>query len=125
MRFILPAIIVVTSLAPVSAAEPLRLDKAEKAATLAKPPAKRAYNSCAAFGAGFVLLMVYRGNLTRYEDDQLFLTENNENEHQLQDTIQRRVNSIRPFVHIFGGISGLLTFGIVGIYVWDAWQKIQ
>jgi hypothetical protein len=54
MHFILLAIIVVTSLAPISAAEPLRLDKAEKAATIAKPPAKRAYNSCAAFGAGFV-----------------------------------------------------------------------
>jgi Porin subfamily len=54
MRHILLAIFLLTSLAPVSATEPLRLDKAEKATISAKPPAKRTYNSCAAFGAGFV-----------------------------------------------------------------------
>ncbi len=55
MRYILLAVVLVTSCAPISAAEPLRLDRAEKATTSAKPlPAKRAYNGCAAFGAGFV-----------------------------------------------------------------------
>jgi Porin subfamily len=55
MRHVLLAIIIVTSLTPIAVAEPLRLDRAEKATTEAKPlPTKRAYNSCATFGAGFV-----------------------------------------------------------------------
>jgi hypothetical protein len=54
MRDILLAFLIAISLGSSAVAEPLRLDKAEKAATSAKPlPAKRAYNSCAAFGAGF------------------------------------------------------------------------
>ena len=34
----------------------------------------------AAFATCFVLLLVYRGNLTRYEEDQLFLSDNNRTE---------------------------------------------
>jgi hypothetical protein len=54
MRHILLSILLVASLTPISATEPLRIDKAEKATISAKPPARRAYNSCAAFGVGFV-----------------------------------------------------------------------
>jgi len=79
----------------------------------------------AAFATGFVLLMVYRGNLTRYEEEQLFLSDNNDSERELQTSIVRKVNRIQPLVHAFGGAAALLTVGIVGLYVWDAWQKIQ
>lgn len=79
----------------------------------------------AAFATGFVLLMVYRSNLTRYEEDQLFLSDNNTTEIELQANIGRKVKLIQPLVNIFGGAAALLTIGIVGLCCWDAWQKIQ
>ena len=79
----------------------------------------------AAFATGFVALMIYRGNLTRYEEDQLFLSDNRPHEQQLQTAIVRKVNRLQPFVHIFGGAAALLTITIVGLYVWAAWQKIS
>jgi hypothetical protein len=79
----------------------------------------------AAFATCFVLLLVYRGNLTRYEEDQLFLSDNNRTEIELQGDIQRKVRKIEPLVRAFGGAAGLLTVGIVGLYVWQAWQRLQ
>ena len=70
--------------------------------------------------ACFVGLLTYRGQLTRYEDDQLFLAENNPDGQRQQTDIVRRVNQVQPFVKIFGGAAGLMTAGIVGIWVADA-----
>jgi hypothetical protein len=58
----------------------------------------------AALAACFLALLVYRGQLTRYEDEQLFLNED---------------------VNVFGGAAGLATASIVGIYAWKAWQLMQ
>ncbi len=70
--------------------------------------------------ACFVGLLTYRGQLTRYEDDQLFLAENNPDGQRQQNDIVRRVNQVQPFVKLFGGAAGLMTAGIVGIWVADA-----
>ena len=77
------------------------------------------------FATGFVALMVYRGNLTRYEEDQLFLADNTPNEREAQTLLVRKVNRLQPFVHVFGGAAALLSITIVGLYVWNAWQLIQ
>ncbi|SNT24885.1 hypothetical protein SAMN05421770_10676 [Granulicella rosea] len=75
----------------------------------------------AALAACFLALIVYRGQLTRYEEDQLFLNENiNQNEHQQQDDIVRRVNKLQPLVRICGGAVGAMTIGVVGLYVYNA-----
>ncbi len=79
----------------------------------------------AAFAAGFVVLMVYRGNLTRYEEDQLFLSDINPQEQQMQMSIQRKVNRIQPLVRVFGGAAALLTVSIVGLYTYNAWLSIH
>ena len=73
--------------------------------------------------ACFVGLLTYRGQLTRYEDDQLFLAENNPDGQQQQYDIVRRVNQVQPFVRIFGVAAGAMTAGIVGIWVADAWTS--
>ncbi len=65
-------------------------------------------------------LLMYRGNLTRYEDDQLFLSDSNQIEHQAQDEIQVKIRKIEPVIRIFGGVTGLITVVIVGFYVYDA-----
>ncbi len=75
----------------------------------------------AALAACFLALIAYRGQLTRYEEDQLFLNENvNQNEHKEQDEIVRKVNRLQPLVRIFGGAAAAMTVGVIGLYVYNA-----
>ncbi|HKO19847.1 MAG TPA: hypothetical protein VJU82_13260 [Acidobacteriaceae bacterium] len=73
----------------------------------------------------FLALLAYNGTVTRYEENQLFLADINANEQQRQSTIMRRVNRVMPFVRALGTLSALMTILIIGIYTWDAWQRIQ
>ena len=76
--------------------------------------------------ACFLGLLVYRGQLTRYEDEQLFLNEDtNVSAQEKQTAIIRKIHKLRPLVTALGGAAGLVTASVVGIYVWDAWQHIQ
>ena len=76
--------------------------------------------------AAFIGLLMYRGQLERYEDDQLFLNDQVHSAEQEQQTqIVRRVKQLQPLVRLAGGAAGLVTAGIVGMYVYDAWLHIQ
>ncbi len=75
--------------------------------------------------ACFLALLVYRGQLTRYEDEQLFLNDTTTNEEQRQSNIVRRINRLEPVVRGVGAAAGIATACAVGIYVWDAWKSIQ
>lgn len=75
--------------------------------------------------ACFVGLLTYRGQLTRYENEQLFLLDQNPNSERSQSEIVRRVQKIQPIVRIFAGAAGLVTVGIVGIWVADAIQTLR
>jgi hypothetical protein len=79
----------------------------------------------AAIAACFLALLAYRGQLTRYEEDQLFLTDNHSNEQDEQTEIVRKVNQIRPLVNILGYAAALMTIGIVGLFTYDAWQHLR
>jgi hypothetical protein len=68
--------------------------------------------------AAFICLMIYRGNLSRHETDQLFLSENTPSfEREEQETVLRRVRFIQPLCNGLGGLAALLTVAVVGIYV--------
>jgi hypothetical protein len=74
----------------------------------------------------FLALLVYRGQLTRYEDEQLFLNDSiHSNEREMQSTIVRKIQKLQPIVSVVGGAAGLVTVCAVGIYVWNAWKQIQ
>jgi len=73
----------------------------------------------------FLALLAYNGTLTRYEESQLFLADINANEEQRQTAIVRRVNKTLPFLRALGILSAVMTVLIIGIYTWDAWQRIQ
>ncbi len=73
----------------------------------------------------FVGLLTYRGQLTRYEDEQLFLTDNNPDEQRRQSHIVRRIKQVQPFVNVLGGAAALFTVGIVGIWVADAIRVLR
>ena len=67
-------------------------------------------------------LLMYRGNLTRYEEDQLFLSDSNTMEQREQAEILFKVNKIEPVIRLFSGFTGLSTVVIMGFYVYDAIQ---
>jgi hypothetical protein len=67
-----------------------------------------------------LLLLLYRGTITRYEDDQLFLDDISERAHKENDAIIRKLAIIQPYLKIFTGVTSILTATIVGIYAWDA-----
>jgi hypothetical protein len=80
----------------------------------------------AVLAACFFALLVYRGQLTRYEDEQLFLNDDaNQIEKQQQTDIVRRVTRIQPLITACGGAVGLMTACVVGLYVWNAWKTLQ
>lgn len=79
----------------------------------------------AVIAACFLALLAYRGQLTRYEEDQLFLTDNHSNEQDEQAEIIRKVNKLKPLVNLFGYAAALITIGIVGLFTYDAWQHLR
>lgn len=74
--------------------------------------------------AGFVALLIYRGQLTRYEDEQLFLDDSARGQKD-HESIVRKLHRVQPLVRIVGVAAGLVTVCTVGIYVWNAWKTIQ
>jgi hypothetical protein len=79
----------------------------------------------AAILACFLGLLAYKGQLTRYEEDQLFLNDAVSHEQQLQTEIIRKVTKIQPFVRVFGVATALMTASIIGIFTYDAWQHLK
>ncbi|WP_263408457.1 hypothetical protein [Terriglobus tenax] len=78
----------------------------------------------AALTACFLALLAYRGTLTRYEEDQLFLSDSNTVEQSEQKEILRKVNKLGPVVRLAGGAAGLATAAIMGTYIYSAWQAL-
>ena len=74
--------------------------------------------------ACFIALLVYRGQLARYEDEQLFLKDEVTYEQQQQESLVRRLQKLEAVVKVVGGAAGLATVCAVGTYVWEAWQSI-
>ncbi len=67
-----------------------------------------------------LVLLVYRANLTRYEEDQIFLDEAASHQEQEQNAIVRKVEKVQPLVRVITGLTCAMTVAIVGVYVWDA-----
>ncbi|MEO6982512.1 MAG: hypothetical protein ABI072_05295 [Edaphobacter sp.] len=80
----------------------------------------------AVVAACFLALLAYKGQLTRYEEDQLFLNDEGESHGQRAQTeIVRKVKKLEPFVRVLGVAAALMTVCIVGIYTYDAWQHLK
>ena len=72
-----------------------------------------------AVGAVLLVLLGYRGTLTRYEEDQIFLSDSVSVESQQQSDIQRKLLKIRPFLVAMVWTIGALTVVILGVFVKD------
>jgi hypothetical protein len=75
----------------------------------------------------FLALVVYRGQLTRYEAEQLFLedeaaiVQRNKTE---REKIVRSLSRIRPILSVCGVAAGIVTATVVTIYTYNAWLNI-
>lgn len=72
-----------------------------------------------------LILLGYRGTLTRYEEDQIFLDDAGNHQQQEQNAILLKVQRIQPYVRISIVATSVLTAFIVGIYVWDAIRSLS
>jgi hypothetical protein len=72
-----------------------------------------------AVGAVLLVLLGYRGTLTRYEEDQIFLNDAVSVESQEQGEIQRKLVKIRPFLVAMVWTIGVLTAVILGMFIRD------
>jgi hypothetical protein len=69
----------------------------------------------------FLALLAYRAQITRYEDDQLFLSDESGQHARAQQTaIVHKMDKIGPLVRVFGIATALMTAFIISIFVWDA-----
>jgi hypothetical protein len=75
--------------------------------------------------AAFLGLLAYNATLTRYEEDQLFLSDSHSVEQELQSNILKSVNRTRPLVRACGGASAFLGAVIIGMYTYEAWLRIR
>jgi hypothetical protein len=72
----------------------------------------------------FIALMVYRGHLTQYETDQLFLNETAPSHvHEENDAIIRRVQMIQPICTGVGSLAALMTVAIIGVWLAQAMRN--
>lgn len=68
-------------------------------------------------------LLMYRGSITRYEEDQLFLDDEGGLENREQTELLKKVKRIEPAIRFFSGAEGLVTLCIVAFYLVDAWHQ--
>jgi purine-cytosine permease-like protein len=73
-------------------------------------------------GVAVVLLILlgYRGTLTRYEEDQIFLDDCQDHQAKEQNELLQKVKKIQPYVSAAIAATCVLSAAIIGIYVWDA-----
>ena len=77
----------------------------------------------AVFTATLLVLLLYRGTLTRYEEDQIFLDDSSNMQQQEQSAIVRKVQRMQPALRIAIGATCVMSVAILGIYIWDALKQ--
>ena len=80
----------------------------------------------AVLAIAFLGLLIYRGQLTRYEEDQLFISGSTTQQAiDEQNEIVSRVHKLQPILSVVGAAAGLTTVLAVGSYVWQAYLRIR
>ena len=70
-----------------------------------------------------VVLLIYRSTLSMHEDDQLFLSEGENQMAQEQAELQTRMNKLQPFVRTCGALSALLLVVMAGMGLYDMYKN--
>ena len=70
-------------------------------------------------------LYIYRSNLTKDEEDQIFLDESFEHEKNAQAAIVAKVNKVQPILRIALWMVGVATLFVVGYYIVDVFNQFK
>ena len=70
-------------------------------------------------------LYLYRSNLTKDEEDQIFLDDSFEHEKSAQAAIVAKVNKIQPVLRVAMWLVGVATLFVVGYYVWTSINQFK
>lgn len=71
-----------------------------------------------------VVLLIYRSTLSMHEDDQLFLSEGENQLAQEQQELQQRMNKLQPYVRACGALSVLLLVMLAGLGLYDMYKHL-
>ena len=72
-----------------------------------------------------LVLLVYRSNLTRYEEDQIFLGDGFKEERSAQAAIAEKVSKVEPMKRLALGLVGVMTLFVIGYYVLDIVKQFK
>ena len=64
-------------------------------------------------------LYVYRSNLTRDEEDQIFLDDSFDHEKAAQAAIVSKVNKVQPLLRVALWLVGIASLFVIGYYIMD------
>jgi hypothetical protein len=70
-------------------------------------------------------LYIYRSNLTRDEEDQIFLDDSFEHEKNAQAAIIAKVNKVQPVLRIALWLVGIATLFVIGYYIVDIFNQFK
>jgi hypothetical protein len=70
-------------------------------------------------------LYIYRSNLTRDEEDQIFLDDSFEHEKTAQAAIIAKVNKVQPVLRIALWLVGVATLFVIGYYIVDIFNQFK
>ncbi|HTA81058.1 MAG TPA: hypothetical protein VK720_15995 [Terracidiphilus sp.] len=70
-------------------------------------------------------LYVYRSNLTKDEEDQLFLDESFDHVKNAQAAIVAKVNKIQPYLRLALVLAGVATLSVIAYYVVDFMNQFK
>jgi hypothetical protein len=66
----------------------------------------------------FVMLIIYRGHLTRHEIGEVFLNENVDHDREVEhEEIGRRIDQIDPYLKGVCAVAAFMTVTVIGVYV--------
>jgi hypothetical protein len=70
-------------------------------------------------------LYIYRSNLTRDEEDQIFLDDSFEHERNAQAAIVAKVNKVQPLLRVALWMVGIATLFVIGYYLVDIFNQFK
>ena len=70
-------------------------------------------------------LYIYRANLTKDEEDQIFLDDSFNHERAAQAAIVAKVNRIQPALRIALGLAAAASLFVIGYYVMDFMRQFK
>lgn len=70
-------------------------------------------------------IYLYRSNLTKDEEDQIFLDDSFDHEKNAQAAIIAKVNKIQPLLHVALWLVAITTLFVVGYYIVDVFNQFK